>query len=568
ENFTGNNTMITVKASFTSPKQGKIEFEDKVRLRPVRIYIAMDGDRDGEIDFNDPEDKKYLFWVNNDVDTEYRWFDWGLLRWILAEDDMSSGSPNCNDDIINSKRDLDDFTRVHVQVCDIVSQPPDVTYHFTFKNSEQIQANIFKAVPNSIGREGTLDCLSNVDVADIQIKEKKILTAVSDSEVLLPNEYINSGNRPSCFLLEGKRTGTGYLTFVVKLNGKSIGESRVWLDLREIEHFYEKLVVDHRPGGDGNLVSPNSRSDGPYTYEPEADEYVLHVHGWNMADWEKDRWSETVFKRLWWQGYKGHLGSFQWPTLTGYSSSSYVSSEWRAWRSESALSNRLTVLNSRFPGEVRLIAHSMGNVVAGEAISMSQQGAVKRYIAMQAAIPGHAYDNNLEITEEIRRFRMPNIYGHYYSGILPDQEYFRGNVDKTQHFAYINREDFALDHWETNNRRKPSSGYRYEGNANHYDPDRDPVPDRFVHRTGGGFRGRERILRFHIDRYEIFSQVLQSRSRALGTYDTISGFKEIHDLQGWGFDDAHYSHSRQFRSNIAREWPLWNAVSTDMQITR
>ena len=46
--------------------------------------------------------------------------------------------------------------------------------------------------------------------------------------------------------------------------------------------------------------------------------YILFVHGWNMAPWEKDRFAETAFKRLYWQGYQGRFGEFRWPTDFGF----------------------------------------------------------------------------------------------------------------------------------------------------------------------------------------------------------------------------------------------------------
>ena len=43
--------------------------------------------------------------------------------------------------------------------------------------------------------------------------------------------------------------------------------------------------------------------------KPETNDFVLFVHGWNMQHYEKSRWTETMFKRLWWQGYMGHVAS-------------------------------------------------------------------------------------------------------------------------------------------------------------------------------------------------------------------------------------------------------------------
>ena len=36
--------------------------------------------------------------------------------------------------------------------------------------------------------------------------------------------------------------------------------------------------------------------------------YILFVHGFNLETWVKDRFAETEFKRLYWQGYQGRFG--------------------------------------------------------------------------------------------------------------------------------------------------------------------------------------------------------------------------------------------------------------------
>ena len=44
--------------------------EDTVKVTIVKINMGVDGNRDTEIKFDDPEDRKYEFWVNNDHDVE------------------------------------------------------------------------------------------------------------------------------------------------------------------------------------------------------------------------------------------------------------------------------------------------------------------------------------------------------------------------------------------------------------------------------------------------------------------------------------------------------------------
>lgn len=46
----------------------------------------------------------------------------------------------------------------------------------------------------------------------------------------------------------------------------------------------------------------------------EADN-VVFVHGWNMDSGSKRSFAETMYKRLYWQGFAGRFYSFEWPTF-------------------------------------------------------------------------------------------------------------------------------------------------------------------------------------------------------------------------------------------------------------
>ena len=77
--------------------------------------------------------------------------------------------------------------------------------------------------------------------------------------------------------------------------------------------MYERWTVDSggTPATTATLVTTPYQYDSSITAE---NNYILFVHGWNLAPWERDAFAETAFKRLYWQGYKGHFGAFQWPT--------------------------------------------------------------------------------------------------------------------------------------------------------------------------------------------------------------------------------------------------------------
>lgn len=545
--ITGSTTSITFDPSTLSPTTYIVRAQtspltnlyDTCLVHVLKIDMAMDGKRDDAIDFDDPDDAKYLFWVNDDVD-------------VISggeEDDAQSGTANCNDNVITCRRDLEDFTRLHVRVDDNTANLSGMTYWLKFDNvaAGSPAMNLFEAVDTS------LDYLTSQSVSGQQIAKVKLLE-IGSTEQQLPTQYIKTGNQRSAFLVEGKSAGKGDLVLVIKKDGVEICRKAVQVDQRPIEEFYQKYVVTISTDDE---VNPTSTAVGSYTYSPENDEYLLHVHGWNMENWEKDRWTETIFKRLWWQRYKGHVGGFQWPTLgTLY----YDRSEFRAWRSAQALSHRITALNSTYSGEIRVLAHSMGNVVMGEALRQLSAGQVHTYIAAQAAIPAHCYDN--AVANYWTSFSTPNVYGFYFSGVTPSVPYLNGNSAKAGSMAqYFNALDYALGAWQLNNELKPDLNYHYtEGDAN-VDTYNTGGGDRFYYDSPVPLDERDMV--FQADRYEIFARCAESRARALGREGTVAGFGIFRNLQLWGYDGQHYSHSREFRSNIVTEWPFWSSVIQD-----
>ena len=59
-----------------------------------------------------------------------------------------------------------------------------------------------------------------------------------------------------------------------------------------------------------------------------------------------------------------------------------------------------------------------------------------------------------------------------------------------------------------------------------------------------------------------------SRSLALGAVDVqVTGFEGETNLKDFGYDKEHYSHSREFRSNIVDEWEFWKRVALDFDVT-
>ena len=553
-----------------------------LELPGPKVNIAIDGDHNpaNNMAFDDPLYQKCTFWVNDDHD-------------VISsgeEDDKNDNVKDCDRETNNTgskidcMRDLEDFVRVHLKVDDHTANLPGITYYLKFTNVKagSPAVNFFEAIDESTAY------LTVSDVAGHQIQKQNLTTdGVGRKEVKIDNRYIKAGDQVSPFIIEGRRVGAGNLTFIVKQDGKEIGRKAITLDLHTNKWFYDIFKTDIVAGSDNNqwtVQVQNCTQSNTAQYPAENDEYLLFVHGWNMAEWEKERWAETAFKRLWWQGYKGKLGLFSWPTeydMTWWNSAwnthHFDTSELRAWLCSDNLTNCFAALNGN--GTLRVLAHSMGNVVAGEALRKYSGNALTTYIAAQAALSANSYDI-AEIIPGIQQWYVlvppyygistPNIIGHYHSGTTTDSPYFAADTLKANTWHnYFNVGDYALRgiHWELDAVSRPDNWlplfFDYEGSVTNY----NETNDHFFRWLNPDHDN----LSVAVDRqrYEVFSYCEQSRVVALGCVDP-TGWQSSLDLTDapLGYNDAHYSHSREFRSNIVDEKAYWDRVWQDCDFSR
>jgi hypothetical protein len=552
----------------------------EIKVVVIRIDIAMDGNRDDRVDFGNPEDEKYLFWVNSDFDNKH--YDEGMWQ----QDDQDGDADANDDDIGNStlfgggscERDLEDFTRLHLFVDDNATSLPGITYHLSWESVVEPDSpivNIFKAVDDST------KYLSDEAVAATQILEKRILT-LGATPAVLDAVYILPGNRPSPFLLEGRSFGAGDLTFIVKVGGEEICKRSVHLQLENMEYFYDVYTVGARGEGWESTVDlvPTPRIP-PAGYTPATAEKLLLIHGWNLNDAEKTQWAETTFKRLWWQGYQGSVALFSWPTLAENDNfwdvitkpHHFDNSEFRSWLSGDALIRVLEELNTG--GALRVMAHSLGNAATSEAIRR-YAGAehIHTYIALQAAMSAQYYDWAVAAAHPVSNvtyappfyygLSTPDIFGHYDSGDAATGPYFAGissSVDRM--FNYFNVDDWALDLWEQNDVMRPDDGaplyFFYVGSETTYEASVDHFQRGVI-----GTPVATLSLSDQRERYQIFSYDAESRSVALGQAE--NGKFIGWDLQldtDLHFGGNHYSHSREFRSHLPEQRKFWRKVMTD-----
>ncbi|PLX88538.1 MAG: hypothetical protein C0614_02425, partial [Desulfuromonas sp.] len=303
-------------ATFVS-KSGSV-ITERIPVTIMNFDVAIDCDRDRSIIFDSQQDEGGKFWVNNDKEVCQE----GGEGQPDIEDDVEDGNDS-NDSEISCKRDLEDFSRL--QIFFGANIPPGLFSYSMQVIGEEGEVwpmlNIFPAasfndaylgLPDSASADGT--------EVDLQL-ELEMLAAVSAVPVNLPTAIIKA-NGVTPLLFEGRKEGRGRLRASLLYLGVPVLQKDVQLDLWDISYFYDSLVLGetgdsaYPVNGQLNPFGPNLNDSRLGLYEGATDEYVLFVHGWNMESWEKRRWAETVFKRLWWQGYQGEVGLFDWPCRT------------------------------------------------------------------------------------------------------------------------------------------------------------------------------------------------------------------------------------------------------------
>ena len=366
--------------------------------------IAVDANRDGKIVFSGetrdttgPE-SPFRFWINDDND----------------------GSPASEGDVIGpiftdyqdgfmlSARDLEDFARLHLFFGAFEKELTAGTFRIGLK-FKTVEGTPRIRVYKSTDTGGSDSYLKDDQAAFAQISDPDAATLgeVADgSPLLLPvNFWSNSPGATKCLLFEAGGEGKGELIMTInKSAGVQIGEvPGVWLDLKNIKKMYQRGTA--QPDG---IPAPHSSPTGPFagpTYvlsdplfendSAEEKKAVVFVHGWSMTYDAYRNSSETMFKRLWHQGFKGRFCSFRWDPLVGSEARLYAGeynrSEHRAFLYGQALRQFVESIKEGIPA-ISLLGHSMGNIVCGSAL---QQGlTVQNYLLLEGAVPAGCYDES------------------------------------------------------------------------------------------------------------------------------------------------------------------------------
>ena len=307
----------------------------------------------------------------------------------------------------------------------------------------------------------------------------------------------------------------------------------------------------------------------------ESDQCVVFVHGWNMNYDDYVSFSETMFKRLWQQGYAGHLAALRWDTRKSdgeFDTGEYNRSENRAFVYGTALKSLVTNLSANYT--VSIVGHSMGNVVCGE--GLRQGMLVRNYLMMEAAIPMGCYDANApqlaRLVDKDSQYPTPDY--HLTPGSNEASLGYRGYLQTISGTLtnFFNPDDWALATGFTLDQET-----NWESNQINYKPDGEVAG--VVHNPSWFYRydptyplnQRASVLsgeaRYVTDSSEMKAFVARSRSKAAGALDYAGGpiRANINLRDDYGFGNTRPDHSGQFTRNIQKLDALYKRMRDTLE---
>jgi Alpha/beta hydrolase of unknown function (DUF900) len=524
------------------------------------VYCAsaqVDKNSDGNMDlsFNGPDATSqaspYRIWVNN-------WHTIPGTGGNLDYDKENPGyaSPNYSAGKINCQRDLENFFRLWI--CGVPSLWLSWNYTFTlsFQNTRDNPAiNVYLSCETN----GGTGYLTDTNIAAQQVAngyEVNLGTVSNNCQCTIPSLLFAFGGTQH-FLFEGAGIGSGQLTLTISRNGNVIAQTGVWLDLHDIKDFYERAAITNIYNETTSTWSSTIESLQQASSSALGSDtnLIVFVHGINVGGWDWLDDSDTVFKRLYWVGYRGKFAAVKWPChfLTPpdvWDLDVFNYSELNAYRASTAMTAYLNQLRTRFPNyRLNILAHSQGNAVVSEAI---KQGApFDTYILTQGALPASAYDVNAptntslvsqEVYHPTPEWQPMGYHGAYTN--LP------GSM-----VSFYNTNDTVLGYWTADQYAfKPADTYSYNGTY--------------------GLKFLDPGYRLVTDSQESRAMISRSRTWSIGAQRPSSGqmsqgvISSTVDLAGqFGFTKGTSEHSAQWTRPVQTSLLYYKQVLLQIQPT-
>lgn len=383
--------------------------------RIVSFGLWLDVDRDGQIAMGEGSDleEPFPWWVNDDDDEG---------DWQAGKDIPRSGRPDWSNPKIDGLRDLVDFFPVFLD-CGMLHRMHGSGARYEVRCAEGgLEAYAIGLAPEEVGALHRIKDQKVFGAAlDSSLEEAEPIGLASGRWISLPEVFLRRLSEPladgsAVLLVEGVRAGRFTLELRITTGEGAVHHARRTVAISEVESMYREMNLR---GGLSRLAEPHGLPDAGLDQG-----WTLFVHGYNVDAQAARGWNAEVFKRLHALGCRRKFLGVGWPGDTGLDYHAAVQRAFLSGRALGAAAARLGL-----GGEVVLIAHSLGNVVAGEAVA---RGGCRpdKYYMVNAAVPAEAY--SADLADPSQAFHMTDVQWRGYErrlhasswhGLFPQHDY-------------------------------------------------------------------------------------------------------------------------------------------------
>jgi hypothetical protein len=525
------------------------------------VSLNVDKNHDGTMDLTlngadaTSQSSPMNFWINNGDDGA------GIGHAI-----ETTNFPDSENDVILSMRDLENFARLWICGMPSIELNSASGYQATLSWNNVSSGNpaikLFLAQDPTGSDSYLTDTNAAQEYVGNYLNASSFGTVTNGASFTFPDLFFeNAGTKH--FIFEGVSAGQGELVLTITdSNNNIIAQTGVWLNLQDVEDLYEQAHIQGVASSWPAMVDSTNATTFVSDYElpanpAEANQMIVFVHGWRMGVFDYESFSDTMFKRLYWEGYQGRFAALRWPTLSKddynvfpevvsdiFAKATYNRSEYIAHRCADGTSAYFDWLKSRFPNySINVAAHSMGNIVMMDTLKLqlaNDSHDIDNYVMMQAAVPAQCYDT---VLPNYSLFAVAEATSH-----TPDTyRGYPGNIAAAvsgQIVDYFNTNDFALV-------TGTLLGYNvsWEGNEVTF------KPDSVWGYTSDGTNGYRSSFGTGLvtDPREQMAFVARPRSKAAGALAGVASQVDGGDVDltaQFNFENNYSEHSAEFNNTI------------------
>ena len=364
----------------------------------ISAGIETDIDRDGRIirDERPSAGRPLRHWINDD-DDEGEYQTDGDMPGAKSPDHVSPG--------VDGLRDLVDFIPLNLHLAEVVRRlPPSQGFRYHLHHPHAAIQAVLTSLPTTgvgaIHRNPDLQVYG--DELGQDVTAATVLRPGIDRRIELPRAFIERirDRGHGVVLIEGVRPSWRDLEVEITQAERVVARLSLPLSLMPVERMYRH--ADLTAAAKDYAGRPASRAKLPRAHQitepyglPDAETpagWVVMIHGYNVPADSARGWHAETFKRMRAMGSVARFVGLTWNGDTGLD---YHKAVFHAFQTGDEIPKVLGFLD---PKSTTLVAHSLGNVVASQAIQAGFTPA--GYYMLNAALPIEAVAGDQASTEE------------------------------------------------------------------------------------------------------------------------------------------------------------------------